>query len=837
MIKGLVVPASVMKLPCEPPPAERLRGLDPRAMAVMAINSSLVTSPAPEIEGYTCERLLGEGALGVVWRARREADGQPVAIKVPRFGEPMAEARLREEAASLASLDHPHIVALYEVVETDDGRPALVMELAEGGSLKDWLPPEGLPQEEALRLFRKIASGVEAAHQRHVLHRDLKPGNVLLTAAGEPKVADFGLALPLEVRRQAFSLTLSGQFTGTVEYVAPESYHAGAQPSVKTDIYALGVILYEMLTGSPPRGAWKPAAELRRVDVRLDELINEAVEPDPAKRLGSVRHMLQRLDEIENSQPRYDSRALVTKGLRWGDFFWSVLGACLALFCASSFLSLIQADVVLPLGFFNAYAKVIEALLATHLAWLWLAGLMLWLVWRERRLRYAPPEDRLPLPFGWRPSSRRLLSVLRAVSLLLFIGWPLFFCVDYGWWLWGQHEEGVLVLQTTDNKPLSWWRIDPADPLPSNRFAAQWKIVSGERLWIEDSTAYWPGLAPVLMVACLGVNLTGLATLGLVAFSWMRAAPGRWKWGVMIPCGMAGLAGVWHVWPEPLDQGLVTGTPVSQELVPELKEFFSAYYEAKMQDDLKALADFYENGALPAAAEVPLVDQVEAEAEEMEMRWPVVEHRYGRQPYTVRTANLFSLPGGVVRAVLPVEYHATHRSRSGQGGLAYVVYHLRKKGDDWKIFQRFVGNDVLYQTDGPPPLDESSLSAFADAWCEALGQDQPHRRVADFYWRGLLLLEEEDSALIRDRVVVQYVFRRLAAEWPQRRFSRTGPVTYRLLPGLRVEVSFPFIFEGTAITGQTRAELATLTWHLVYLQGRWRILVTPKNCLGVSFIQ
>src|SRR5690606_20176454 len=226
MIKGLVVPASVMKLPCEPPPAERLRGLDPRAMAVMAINSSLVTSPAPEIEGYTCERLLGEGALGVVWRARREADGQPVAIKVPSFGEQMAEASLREEAASLASLDHPHIVALYEVVETDDGRPALVMELAEGGSLKDWLPPEGLPQEEALRLFRKIASGVEAAHQRHVLHRDLKPGNVLLTAAGEPKVADFGLALPLEVRRQAFSLTLSGQFTGTVEYVAPESYHA-----------------------------------------------------------------------------------------------------------------------------------------------------------------------------------------------------------------------------------------------------------------------------------------------------------------------------------------------------------------------------------------------------------------------------------------------------------------------------------------------------------------------------------------------------------------------------------------------------------------------------------
>ncbi len=813
----------------------RLRGLDPRAVVATALDDSPVGSPAPELAGYVCERLLGEGGLGLVWRARRVADDQLVAVKVPRFGEAIAEERLRTEAASLSKLAHPHIVALQEVTECEDERPALVMELVEGGNLSARIPPQGLPQEEALAIFRKIAEGVAAAHRQNVLHRDLKPSNVLLTPEGDPKVADFGLALPLEKRHQQFSLTMSGQLAGTVEYVAPETYRPGAPATRKADIYALGVMLYEMLTGAPPRGAWKPAAALGRVDVRLDELITEAIDPDPAKRPASVEEMIARLDVIASTPPRYDSRALVTRGLRWGDFFWSVLGTLLALFCLSGFLNLIQADTILPLGFFHGYGKVIEALLVVHFASYGLAGLMLWIIWRARRLQPAPAEDRLPLPFGWRPSSARLLGMLRAVVLVVILGWPLFFYLDYGWWLRGQWEAGVLTLQTNEQQPLGWWSLNPKNPFPHNQFANQWKVVAGEKLWIEDSTAYWPFVAPLLMVGALAIQGAGLVTLGMIAASWMKAGRGRWHWGVALPLGVLGTAVALQQWPEPHESKVRAPLPVPPETAREMKAFFTAFRDAQGRDDMDALSAFFMPDVMPVGRSPNLAEQLEVDKMDYEERWPVAEYRYGRAVSDgIRSSDLALTHDGAVRAVLPVEYHATHRSRSGQGGLAYSVYHLRQIDGAWKITRQFFGTDVLYVTPGPPPDDEASLNAFADAWCAMLGERHPQRRVADFYRAHVLYLEARAAARVRSRVSVGHYFRRLAAAWPERRFTRAGPLTRRLLPGMRLEVSFPVAFHGTSADGRTHTETGALTWHLLHLDGRWRILITPQNHTGLT---
>jgi WD40 repeat protein len=227
---------------------------------------------------YELGEELGRGGMGVVYRARQRSLGRAVALKMLPAGEEGDEegaARLRAEAEAAARLQHPNIVQVFEVGE-QDGRLFLAMELVPGGPLARRLRNGPLPPTEAARLVELIARAVHHAHRQGVVHRDLKPGNVLLTEDGAPKVADFGLAKRLEVGR---GRTQSGEVLGTPGYMAPEQA-AGRSKEVgpAADIYGLGALLYDLLTARPPF----------RGDTPLDTLLQVVRDdPVPPRRLNS----------------------------------------------------------------------------------------------------------------------------------------------------------------------------------------------------------------------------------------------------------------------------------------------------------------------------------------------------------------------------------------------------------------------------------------------------------------------------------------------------------------------------------------------------------------------
>ena len=204
--------------------------------------------------------LLGAGGMGEVYRARDTRLGRDVAIKIlPRTvtGEPERRARFEREARMLASLNHPHIGAIYGV-EDVDGAQALVLELVEGQTLAHRLQRGPVPVAEALAIARQIADALDAAHEKGIIHRDLKPANIKITADGVAKVLDFGLAKAAIDDRSMSGLAPSPRMTaggtgegvilGTPTYMSPEQAR-GLPVDKRTDVWAFGCVLYELLTG------------------------------------------------------------------------------------------------------------------------------------------------------------------------------------------------------------------------------------------------------------------------------------------------------------------------------------------------------------------------------------------------------------------------------------------------------------------------------------------------------------------------------------------------------------------------------------------------------------
>src|SRR5262245_2217904 len=232
----------------------------------------------PPVPGYEVEAVLGQGGMGVVYRARQRALGRPVAIKMllaGPFASSQALGRFRRETAALACVRHPNIVQVYDAGDAE-GRPYFAMELVEGGSLAQKLAGTPQPARAAAALVSTLAGAVEVAHKSGIVHRDLKPANILLTADGIPKVSDFGLARRLGGED---SLTRSGAPLGTPSYMAPEQAEGRADAvGLAADVYALGAILYELLTGRPPFRAETAAETIRQVMDR---------EPVPPSRLNA----------------------------------------------------------------------------------------------------------------------------------------------------------------------------------------------------------------------------------------------------------------------------------------------------------------------------------------------------------------------------------------------------------------------------------------------------------------------------------------------------------------------------------------------------------------------
>src|SRR5215218_209415 len=200
---------------------------------------------------YRAVRRIDAGGMGEIWEADDTLLGRRVAIKVlaeELAGDRVALRRFRREARATAKLDHPNVIRVYDFI--DGEVPFLVLELLEGHTLADRLRRDGaLPPAEAARIAAAVADGLDAAHRAGIIHRDIKPGNIMLTAGGGVKVMDFGIAAAWEAHS-----TTGQQLLATASYTAPERI-MGGRASPAGDLYSLGVVLYEMLTGRPPFAA------------------------------------------------------------------------------------------------------------------------------------------------------------------------------------------------------------------------------------------------------------------------------------------------------------------------------------------------------------------------------------------------------------------------------------------------------------------------------------------------------------------------------------------------------------------------------------------------------
>ncbi len=218
----------------------------------------LKTLEAPsEDDRYRLVKQIGSGGMAEVYLAYDETLERDVAFKVldRKYAQDKDSIeRFRREARNAASLHHPNIVAIHDRGETEDGTYYIVMEYLEGGTLEDLIQSEGsLPPREAAEIAVEIADALQVAHERGIIHRDIKPQNILLTKTGEAKVADFGIARAVA----ATTMTQAGSVLGTVHYISPEQA-LGEPATPQSDLYSLGVVLYEMLTGELPYDAETP---------------------------------------------------------------------------------------------------------------------------------------------------------------------------------------------------------------------------------------------------------------------------------------------------------------------------------------------------------------------------------------------------------------------------------------------------------------------------------------------------------------------------------------------------------------------------------------------------
>jgi serine/threonine protein kinase len=298
---------------------EGLDGEDESSSA--AFEQVLVEANVPDqqwrLGNYEILEEIGHGAMGVIYRARQRHSRRIVAVKrVLTYDTESREAlvRFRREAEAAASLDHPNILPIYEVSETEHGLPFFSMKFATGGSLRDLASSLRQEPRECVRLMAKVARATEYAHRQGILHRDLKPGNILLDGRGEPLVSDFGLAKWLDTTDLTATLTAFG----TPGYIAPEQAGAASNLTPAADIYSLGAILFDLLAGRPPfvganalsvirQAAETPAPKLRSLDRSLDRdletICARCLERDPKARYHSAEELAADLERWLDARP------------------------------------------------------------------------------------------------------------------------------------------------------------------------------------------------------------------------------------------------------------------------------------------------------------------------------------------------------------------------------------------------------------------------------------------------------------------------------------------------------------------------------------------------------
>ena len=286
-----------------------------------------------EFGDYELLQEIGRGGQGVVYRARQKSLNRIVALKVIGLGQWATKAhvkRFRLEAEAAASLEHPCIVPIYEVGERD-GACYFSMKFVEGGQLDEVVRRAPMSIRQAVELIAKVARTVHYAHEHGILHRDIKPGNILLDANGEPHLTDFGLARLLETES---SITHTLDVLGTPSYMAPEqAVGNNAAVSRATDVYGLGAVLYQLLTGQPPFAGgttYETIKLLLDTEPRQPRLLNPKVnrdlsticlkclEKDPQRRYASALALAEDLERWLKHEPIQARRTgLFARGKKW----------------------------------------------------------------------------------------------------------------------------------------------------------------------------------------------------------------------------------------------------------------------------------------------------------------------------------------------------------------------------------------------------------------------------------------------------------------------------------------------------------------------------------------
>ena len=294
---------------------------------VRGMSAANEPEPRPEQIGpYRILELLGEGGMGTVWLAeRREPVRARVALKVVKAGMDTRTvlARFEAERQALAMMEHSCIAKVFDAGTTAEGRPYFVMEYVKGVPITRYCDEYLVPLEERLRLFRQVCAGVQHAHMKGVMHRDLKPGNVLVTVQDgkpQPKIIDFGLAKAVDHRLVAATVfTQHGQVLGTPEYMSPEQAGLGGlDVDTRTDVYSLGVLLYELLTGALP---FPRTTLLHAGWLEMQRILRESEPTKPSTRITTIGAAA-----ADAAQRRGVDVATLRRRLQ-GDLDWIVLRA------------------------------------------------------------------------------------------------------------------------------------------------------------------------------------------------------------------------------------------------------------------------------------------------------------------------------------------------------------------------------------------------------------------------------------------------------------------------------------------------------------------------------
>jgi len=365
----------------------------------------------PQLEILEC---LGRGGMGAVYKARQPKLDRLVALKIltrghdPKISDTEFAARFQQEARALARISHPDIVAVYDFGEAG-GYHYLLMEYVDGLTLRQLLQTHKLSPEQALAIVPKICEALQFAHERGIVHRDIKPENILLDKEGRVKIADFGIAKIVGPEATGAGLTGAKDVIGTPHYMAPEQIEHPRTVDHRADIYSLGVVFYEMLTGELPLGKFPPPSRMVHVDVRLDEVVLHALEKSPDRRYQHASEVKTAVEtiattpagsiawkEAQSGKPGVEGReAAPVPVLRWQDrWMWERHVIAYGLVPSAALLLL------MPL-WTSIWGESAVYVLLPVLPGLVLSGIYGWVGHRIRHLKSALPQSKAEVADAW----------------------------------------------------------------------------------------------------------------------------------------------------------------------------------------------------------------------------------------------------------------------------------------------------------------------------------------------------------------------------------------------------------------------------------------------------